>query len=72
MTAHPILLQRKYARIIGLFAEASGLSCEKALDFFYHSMTYVLMSEGVSDMHCMSDLYLRDMLLREYSTGDII
>ena len=31
---------------------------EKALDVFYRSELYTLMSEGVSDMHCMSDEYL--------------
>ena len=39
----------------------------KFLDFFYHSSTYELMSEGISDMHCMSDEYLIEDLEREYS-----
>ena len=28
------------------------------MDVFYHSELYKLVSEGVSDMHCMSDEYL--------------
>ena len=34
MTAHPVLLQKKYARIVQDFAEKENLSIEKALDFF--------------------------------------
>ena len=51
MNAHPVLLQKKYARIVALFAKEQGLSLDEALDFFYHSMTYQLMREGVADMH---------------------
>lgn len=55
MTANPILLQKKYARIICRFAEKVGISLDDALAFFYRSTVYMLISEGVSDMHCMSD-----------------
>lgn len=58
MNANPILLQKKYARVIELFAKHNDLTSEKSLDIFYHSELYKLMSEGVSDMHCMSDEYL--------------
>ena len=58
MNANPILLQKEYARIVELFAKHNGLTLEKALDVFYHSELYKLVSEGVSDMHCMSDEYL--------------
>lgn len=37
----------------------------KALSVFYHSDLYELMSEGVSDMHCMSDEYLAQELENE-------
>ena len=66
MQANPILLQRKYARIVKLFAEQAGLTYEQALDFFYSSKTFELISEGVADMHCMSDDYLADELIDEY------
>lgn len=65
MLANPILLQKKYARIIEAFAERADLSLPDALSFFFHSMTYKLMSEGVSDIHCRSDLYLADELQNE-------
>ena len=66
MNAHPILLQKKYARVIALFAEKTELSLDSALEFFYHSDVYLLMREGVSDMHCMSDAYLAEELQMEY------
>lgn len=67
MNANPILLQMKYARVIACFAESMKISLDAALDFFYHSETYQLMKNGVSDMHCMSDLYLAEELKDEYS-----
>jgi hypothetical protein len=67
MNANPNLLHRKYARIVELFAKKANISYDVALDFFYHSETYVLISEGISDMHCMSDEYLVTDLLTEYN-----
>ncbi len=67
MNANPILLQKKYARIVKRFADAEGIFLDEALDFFYHSEVYQLMREGVSDMHCMSDAYLTDDLKTEYA-----
>ena len=65
MNANPILLQKKYARVVELFAKHYGFTLEKALDIFYHSELYELMSEGISDMHCMSDEYLVQELEEE-------
>ena len=66
MNANPILLQKKYSRIVEKFALNTGISFDEALGFFYHSDVYMLMSEGVSDMHCMSDEYLVQDLETEY------
>lgn len=66
MNANPILLQMKYARVVNLFAKESGMSLGEALAFFYHSNLYQLVREGISDMHCMSDLYLVEDLQEEY------
>jgi len=66
MTANPILLQKKYTRIIEKFARKEKIPLADALSFFYHSSLYQLMSEGVSDLHCMSDDYLVDDLDDEY------
>jgi hypothetical protein len=67
MEANPILLQKKYARVIDEFAKEAGITIREALDFFYHSITYKDMSEGVSDMHCRSDEYLAQELKEEYA-----
>lgn len=53
---------KKYARIVTLFARKNGLSLARALEIFYLSLLYELVSEGVSDMHCMSDEYLVEEL----------
>ena len=66
MTANPILLQKKYARIIERFSKKENLSFDEALKFFYHSALYPLLREGVSDLHCMGDEYLTEELISEY------
>lgn len=70
MNASPVLLQKKYARVVGRFAETAHLPLDAALDFFYHSQVYQLMREGVSDLHCMSDAYLAEDLKTEYDEKD--
>ncbi|MBR5436718.1 MAG: DUF3791 domain-containing protein [Muribaculaceae bacterium] len=65
MEANKTILQMKYARIVAIFAQESGMSLEDALSFFYDSDTYKLISEGVADMHCRSDEYLAEELLME-------
>lgn len=35
MNANPILLQKKYARVVELFAKENNISLEKALDVFF-------------------------------------
>ena len=71
MTANPILLQKKYSRVIEYFAKQQGISLDASLDFFYHSETYKLMCEGISDMHCMSELYLAEELKEEYDSKNL-
>ena len=65
MEANKTILQMKYARIVAIFAQKSGMSLENALSFFYDSDTYKLISEGVADMHCRSDEYLAEELMME-------
>lgn len=71
MNANPILLQKKYTRILKLFAKENQLTLDTALDFFYHSEVYQLVSEGISDMHCMSDEYLSKELTLEYEKKNV-
>ncbi|MCR5151300.1 MAG: DUF3791 domain-containing protein [Clostridiales bacterium] len=68
MTANKTLLQKKYSRVIELYASKYGVSLETALDRFYKSELYKLVSEGVSDLHCMSDIYLAQELDEEYNS----
>ncbi|MCD8048660.1 MAG: DUF3791 domain-containing protein [Clostridia bacterium] len=65
MNANPILLQKKYARVVNLLSEKTGATLDESLKTFYSSMTYRLMREGVSDMHCMSDEYLAEEIFEE-------
>ena len=60
------MLQKKYARVVEIFAGKVGLSLDAALDFFYRSETCRLISEGLSDLRCMSDAYLAHELKAEY------
>ena len=65
MNANPILLQKKYARVVELLQRKMQLLSQKSIGYFYHSQLYELMSNGVSDMHCMSDEYLVHELINE-------
>ena len=66
MTANPLLLQKKYTRIVKLFSDKTNTSLDEALKYFYESELYKLISQGISDMHCMSDEYLVEDLIEEY------
>ena len=65
MTADATLLQMKYARIISLLAKKVNIDEEKAMELFYNSNTYMLMSKGISDFHCLSDAYLVEEIMLE-------
>ena len=65
MEADKNILQMKYARIVSLFAEQTGLSYVDALGIFYDSDLYQMMSQGIADMHCMGDEYLAEELKLE-------
>ena len=66
MLADKTLLQMKYSRVVALFAGQQGLSMEDALDFFYHSVPYRELREGIADLHCRSDQYVADELAAEF------
>ena len=66
MKANHNLLRMKYARIIFLLAQKLDIRTSSAMDFFYHSLEHELIEEGVSDLHCMSDDYLAENLVREW------
>ena len=65
MTADATLLQMKYARIISLLAKKVNIDEEKAMKLFYKSNTYMLMSKGINDFHCLNDAYLVEEIMLE-------
>ncbi len=71
MEANPILLQKKYARIICQLAEKLEISTRESLEIFYHSGIYLEMSEGISDMHCRSEAYLVEEIIEELNQKTI-
>jgi len=66
MKADKILLQLAYNIVIETFARMGKISLREALDKFYKSQIFLEMREGVSDMHCRSEGYLAEELMREY------
>ena len=66
MTANRNLLRMKFARVIKELAIELGCPLDEALRRFYSSMTYRLMRDGVSDMHCMSIRYLVEEIVSEH------
>lgn len=65
MIANRNLLRMKFARVVEALAVELKCPFDEALRRFYSSMTYRLMRDGVSDMHCMSIRYLVDEILAE-------
>ncbi len=66
MDANPTILQMKYARIIAAIAKMMHIDEAAAMDIFYNSDTMQLINDGVADLHCRSDLYLAEEIIREY------
>ena len=69
MGANSVLLQKKYARIVALFAEQMQLTLDDALEFFYRSETYQELRDGIADLHCRSDQYIVDELKLEFQSA---
>ena len=67
LTANPILLQKNIARIIeAIFEKEKSVFRWSPWNFSICSALYPLLCEGVSDLHCMSDEYLKEELIFEY------
>ena len=64
--ARQTILQMKYTRIIEAMSEMRGINLEQAMDIFYNSQTFNLISNGIADLHCRSDQYLAEEILMEY------
>jgi len=65
MTANRTLLWRKYAHVINALSIRQSIDLKEAMDIFYKSYTYQEMREGISDMHCRSDMYLAEEIVQE-------
>ena len=65
MEASRIMLDMKYARIIEILAQQLHLTREEAMDLFYNSPVFELIDKGVADLHCRSDQYLADEIIKE-------
>ena len=65
MEANRIILDMKYARIIEILDQRLNITLEEAMDFFYNSPVFELIDKGVADMHCRSDQYLADEIIKE-------
>ena len=65
MKADKAVLPLKYASVIEALAAAQGFTLRKAMDMFYKSDVYLEMREGLSDMHCRSDIYLVEEILAD-------
>ena len=65
MEASRIILDMKYARIIEILAQQLHLTREEAMDLFYKSPVFELIDKGVADLHCRSDQYLADEIIKE-------
>lgn len=59
------VLQRKLARIVMMLAESEGMTPEQALDVFYNSETYKLLTNPATGLHLMSDDYILEDLKSE-------
>ena len=58
-------MDMKYARIIEILAQQLHLTREEAMDLFYNSPVFELIDKGVADLHCRSDQYLADEIIKE-------
>ena len=64
--SYQILRRAQCARIISCISEMFNVSLDKATDIYYNSETANLIEEGVADLHCRSDKYLAEEILRAY------
>ncbi|MDR3210821.1 MAG: DUF3791 domain-containing protein [Planctomycetota bacterium] len=61
-----------YDGVVNEYAKLAGVPLRDAFDKLYKSRLYSEIRRGVSDMHCRSDGYLAEELLREQTeTADI-
>ena len=67
MDANDYIKNYVYEGVIKEYAKLAGVPLRTAFDILYKSRLYSQIRRGVSDMHCRSDGYLAEELLREQS-----
>ena len=67
MKADRVILQLKYFSVIEALSVLKNISLRQALDLFYKSKVYTEMREGISDMHCRSDIYLAEEIDNDHN-----
>ena len=65
MNANSEIKNFVYDGVINEYAKLAGIPLREAFDILYKSRLYGEIRRGVSDMHCRSDGYLAEELLRE-------
>ncbi|GHV46167.1 hypothetical protein FACS1894204_07230 [Synergistales bacterium] len=65
MIANRYILMHKLYDVIKEYASVQNVPLRAALDVFYKSNLYTEIRTGISDMHCRSDGYLAEELIRE-------
>jgi hypothetical protein len=63
--AHADIKNYVYDGTVNAYSKLAGVPLREALDKLYRSRLYGEIRSGVSDMHCRSDGYLAEELLRE-------
>lgn len=66
------VLWRKESRIIMLLAEKLNIDAERALDLFYSTMVFQLLSDKKYGLQLMSDGYILDELMDELRTRETL
>ena len=61
------VLWRKHSHIIMMLSESLNIDAEKALDLFYSTKTYQLLSDSKYGLQLMSDKYILEDILNEIS-----
>lgn len=59
------VLWRKVSNIVIMLADRLGIDEERALDMFYSTKTYKLLSDTKSGIQLMSDEYILEDVLNE-------
>jgi hypothetical protein len=69
MTANDYVKNYVYDGVANEYARIKGIPLREAFDVLYRSRLYSEIRMGISDMHCRSDGYLAEELLKEVESA---